>query len=288
MTPSRPTHRPRPMRQQHPKLFTLLGSPVAHSLSPIIHARACEAAGVNGVYAAVRCVEEDLAGLVRGVARSGGGGNVTVPFKERAALIVERPSPAVRRSGACNTFWGDDRGRVHGDNTDVRGVSETARQFCGGTLEGMRVLLLGAGGAARAALMAFVDDRVEEVTIFNRSTDRARAIARRIGGRRARVVQLASQLHGRYFDLVVNATTIGMQDDRQSFLRLRNLGGVGRLLDLVYKNGTTPFVREAMDLGIEASDGREMLVRQAAASFEIWWNQPAPLDAMRAAVGSTE
>ena len=271
---------------KHPKLFILLGNPVAHSMSPQIHNAACKAAGVNGTYAAINCAEEDLQGLIRGVSRTGGGGNVTLPYKEKAAIIVDKPSSAVRRTGACNTFWGDDQGRICGDNTDVMGFKEALREFCGGPPEGMHVLLLGAGGAARAVLMSLVDDGVEEVTILNRTTDRARAIARRIGGTRARVATLANRLQGRSFDLIINATTIGLDQDHQDIVTLRNLGRIGAVLDLVYRPEPTPFVADATNLGIKATDGKEMLVRQAAASFERWWGVPAPLEVMRNAIGS--
>lgn len=104
------------------RTLALLGDPVGHSLSPILQNAAFQAAGVDGVYVAVGCAQEDLVGLMRGLARAGGGGNITLPHKEKAASVLDVPSDTVRRTGACNTFWGDERGRLHGDNTDVDGV----------------------------------------------------------------------------------------------------------------------------------------------------------------------
>jgi len=127
---------------------------VEHSLSPAIQNAAFREAGVDGVYVALRTSAEDLPALVRALSRAGGGGNVTLPHKERAATVVDVPSDAVRRTGACNTFWGDDDGRIHGDNTDVEGFRRALRSFLGRSPEGFRVLLLGAGGAARAILEA--------------------------------------------------------------------------------------------------------------------------------------
>ncbi len=109
------------------------------------------------MYVALRCDQEDLPHLVRGLSEAGGGGNITLPHKERAAAVVNAPSDAVRRTGACNTFWADG-GKVHGDNTDVEGFVRAARAFLGRPPEGDRVLLLGAGGAARAVLVALLDD----------------------------------------------------------------------------------------------------------------------------------
>src|SRR5690606_25709966 len=135
-----------------------LGNPVAHSLSPRFQNAAFAAAGVDGVYIALRCEAEAVPGLMTGIARAGGAGNVTVPHKALAARLVDRATDAVRRTSACNTFWLED-GRIHGDNTDVAGV-RSAMERLTGSVAGARVLLLGAGGAARAAVCALLDERV--------------------------------------------------------------------------------------------------------------------------------
>jgi shikimate dehydrogenase len=118
-------------------------------------------------------------------------------------------SEAVRRTGACNTFWGEN-GKVHGDNTDVDGFRRALRLFLDGPAQGIRALLLGAGGAARATLLALLDEGASEVSLYNRTEERARAVARRIGGQRARVVPLMQDLVGESFDIVINATRMGL------------------------------------------------------------------------------
>lgn len=263
------------------RVLTLLGDPVNHSLSPVIQNHAFREAGVDGVYVAVRCAGDDLVGFMRGLSRAGGGGNITLPHKEKAAAVVDVPSEAVRRTGACNTFWGGPDGRVHGDNTDVQGFRGAVRTFVEGSPEGMRVLLLGAGGAARATLMGLLEEGVEQVVLFNRSLERARAVARRIGGQRARVANLMEELRGQSFDLVVNATRLGLSPDDQSPLDFEILSRAGAAMDLVYGASPTPFVRAAEEFGVRATDGGEMLVQQGAASFERWWDRPAPVEAMR-------
>jgi shikimate dehydrogenase len=265
------------------RVLMLLGDPVSHSLSPVVQNTACAKAGVDGVYVAVRCAPDDLAGLMRGLARAGGGGNITLPYKEKAAAVLDTASEAVRRTGACNTFWGGKDGRVHGDNTDVAGFRRTLRTFVDGSPEGMRVLLLGAGGAARATLMALLEERVDQVVLLNRSPERARAVARRIGGDRARVVNLTEELRGDSFDLVVNATRLGLSPGDPSPLDFELLLRAGAAMDLVYGRVATPFVRAAESFGVRATDGAEMLVQQGAASFERWWERPAPVEAMRQA-----
>ncbi len=266
------------------RVLALLGDPVAHSLSPVIQNSAMTAAGVDGVYVAVRCAGDDLAGFMRGLCRAGGGGNVTLPHKERAAAVVDHPSDAVRRTGACNTFWGGPDGRVHGDNTDVEGFRRALGSFLEGSPAGIRVLLLGAGGAARAALLALLEEGADEIVLLNRSAERARAVARRIGGRRARVASSAEDVRGQAFDLVVNATRLGLSSDDPLPLDFEVLERAGTAMDLVYGAHETPFVKEAGRVGVRATDGGEMLVQQGATSFERWWARPAPLEAMRDAL----
>jgi len=133
------------------RLFALLGDPVGHSLSPRFQNAALAALDLDGVYVALRAHAAELPGLLRGVALAGGGGNVTLPHKALAAQVVDRTTPAVERTGACNTFWAED-GMVWGDNTDVAGVAAAVRLVLGGPPAGARALLLGAGGAASAAL----------------------------------------------------------------------------------------------------------------------------------------
>ncbi|MDE0730062.1 MAG: shikimate dehydrogenase [Longimicrobiales bacterium] len=266
------------------RLLTLLGDPILHSKSPEIQNRAFEAAGVDGVYVALQCKEEDLEGFMVSIARSRGGGNITLPHKEKAAAVVEIASEAVVQTGACNTFWGDERGRIHGDNTDVDGFRSALRFFLGSVPSGIRVLLLGGGGAARASLLGLIEEGADEIVIFNRTPERARSMSRRIGGERTRVIPVLEEIEGEDFDLVINATCLGLEENDASPMDLERLGCVGAAMDLVYGRHVTPFVRAAEAMDIRATDGAEMLVRQGAASFERWWGIPAPVEAMRAAM----
>ncbi len=266
------------------RLLTLLGDPILHSKSPEIQNRAFEAAGVDGVYVALQCKEEDLEGFMVSIARSGGGGNITLPHKEKAAAVVEIASEAVVQTGACNTFWGDERGRIHGDNTDVDGFRSALRFFLGSVLSGIRVLLLGGGGAARASLLGLIDEGADEIVIFNRTPERARSMSRRIGGERTRVIPVLEEIEGEDFDLVINATCLGLEENDVSPVDLECLGCVGAAMDLVYGRHVTSFVRAAEAMDIRATDGAEMLVRQGAASFERWWGIPAPVEVMQAAM----
>ena len=265
------------------RVFALFGDPVEHSASPEIQNAAFIEAGVDGVYIAVRCATEDLAGFMRGLALAGGGGNITLPHKEKAAAIVDVSSEAVRRTGACNTFWGQD-GKVHGDNTDVEGFRRALRIFVDGPSQGIRALVLGAGGAARATLLGLLEEGAGEVLLYNRTSERAQAVARRIGGQRARVVPLMEELGGERFDIVINTTRVGLNPDDPAPIDFEILDRAGAAMDLVYGKHQTSFVNAAERLGVRATDGMEMLVQQGAASFESWWSKPAPIELMRDAV----
>jgi shikimate dehydrogenase len=265
------------------RVFALVGDPVAHSLSPIIQNAAMRDLGLDGVYGALRSNQEDMAGFVRGLARAGGGGNVTLPHKEKAATVVDTPSTAVRRTGACNTFWMKD-GAIHGDNTDVEGFSRALLDFLGMGPEGYRVLVLGAGGTARACLVALMDGDVEEIHLLNRTRDRARAVARRIGGEKVRVLDDKREVEGESYDLVVNTTRLGLDAEDPSPLDLEVLDRVGAVVDVVYGSGSTAFLKQARELGIRGVDGAEMLLQQGAVAFERWWGVSPSLEAMRQAL----
>lgn len=262
------------------RVFALIGNPVSHSSSPTIQNAAMGDLELDGVYVALKANWEEMVGFVRGLAMSGGGGNITLPHKEKAATVVDVRSDAVKRTGACNTFWWED-GRIHGDNTDVEGFSRALEGFLGGPPARQKVLVLGAGGAARACLVALMDGGVGEVHILNRTRDRARVVARRIGGARVRVLDDQLETESQTYDLVVNATRLGLEKDDPLPLNLRGLSRAGAVMDMVYRPEPTPFVEAARELGIKAVDGMEMLVQQGAVSFERWWGQKPSLEVMR-------
>lgn len=274
-----------PLPSATTRLIALLGDPVAHSLSPTFQNAALRAAGLDGVYVALRSDADAFAALLHGIAAAGGAGNVTLPHKERAAHLVHCPTDAVRRTGACNTFW-LHKGRLHGDNTDVHGVASAVSALLGQPAHGARVLLLGAGGAARAALCALLDQGVAEVVIHNRTPARAAELVRAFEGANAKLSLLnrPERLAASPFDLIVNATSLGLRAGDALPLPADLALRAGAGLDLVYAPNETAWVRHLRGRGIPAADGLEMLLRQGAAAFERWWDCAAPLEAMRAAL----
>ena len=268
------------------RLFALLGDPVSHSLSPRFQNAALRALGLDAVYVALRCAANDVPGLLRGIARAGGGGNVTVPHKAVAAATVDWPSGAVVRTGACNAFWLED-GAVYGDNTDVAGVREAVRVLLGRSPAGARVLLLGAGGAASAAVCALADAGVERIVIANRTVERAEVLAERFRapGVRIDVAGSVDALLGERFDLAINSTSLGLKPGDPLPLDPDAPGpAVGAALDLVYAAGETRWVHAMRARGLPAADGKEMLIQQGAAAFRRWWGVDPPLEVMRAAL----
>lgn len=256
---------------------------MAHSLSPRFQNAAFSAAGVDGVYVAIRCDRAAFPGLMTGIARAGGAGNITIPHKSLAAELVETPTEAVVRTGACNTFWLED-GRIHGDNTDVAGFRAAVRALVG-SVRGAQVLLLGAGGAAAAVIAGLLEDGVDSISILARSPERARSLVVRFdAGRRVEVVDDPADGVRERFDLVVNATPLGLHAGDPFPFDFERGPTVGAALDLVYTPGETAWVHEARRRGIPAADGREMLLAQGAAAFERWWGRPAPVEAMRRAL----
>jgi shikimate dehydrogenase len=282
-TPPATTRGPLPSATTRP--LVLLGEPVAHSLSPAFQNAAIRHLDLDAVYIALRCDVHAVAPLIRALGRADAGGNVTVPHKAVAAECIERPTDAVRRTGACNTFWGE-RGIICGDNTDVAGFRHATAALLP-TLAGVRALIVGAGGGAAAAACALLDDGADAITLINRSPDRARILAARLDAdqRVVSVVTSVRALHDQTFDLVVNASTVGLDDDVTLPIDLAVLADVGAALDIVYRRDrVTPWVRHARELGVTAADGTEMLLGQGAAAFVHWFGVDAPIDVMRAAL----
>jgi shikimate dehydrogenase len=249
--------------------LAIFGDPIAHSLSPRLHAAALEAAGIDGSYEARRV---DAAGMEAAIEeiRSGvlDGANVTMPHKVLASSLADELSEAARRSGSVNTLWGRN-GRVFGETTDVGGI----RRAWGSLPTGV-ALILGAGGAAAAALLALEG---RELFVTARRFDAAAALVDHIDVP-AVAVPWGRPVAGA---VVVNATPLGMAGEHLPAGILETASG---LFDMVYGAVPTPAIARARSLGLTVVAGLEMLLAQAAASFEIWTGRRASIEAMRRAV----
>jgi|TARA_B110000438_G_scaffold297101_1_gene342931 shikimate dehydrogenase len=260
--------------------FLLLGNPVEHSLSPLIQNAAFKSEQVPRAYDKLCCEESDLERVMRGLAKLGLGGNVTVPYKETVVNMIDQPSEAVLRTGACNTFWTRD-GQILGDNTDVEGFRRACRSFLGDSPRGLKILVLGAGGVVRAVLLSLLNDGVGEIILLNRTWERAKVIANHFENTKIRVVKNSQDLKGGEFDLIINGTSLGLRPNDEVPFDLGLVSGVSGVMDLVYGKVLTSFVKSARERGFPGVDGTEMLLQQAAVSFECWLDKTAPLDTMR-------
>ena len=254
--------------------MALLGHPVAHSVSPQIHNAAFAAAGIDAVYTAFDVAPEHIEEAVDAIAALGLlGVNITVPHKRAVYLRIPRRSAAADLTGAANTvYWDGDALAV--DNTDVEGLRTV---LAGLGISADPVVLLGAGGAARAAAVALgeLGAQVEVVARREAAAVEIRAIAAAAG---------AASASTETPRLVVNATPLGLRGERlpDRFMQLQ----AGQIaLDLVYGQRDTPFLAAARAAGATVSDGREMLLSQAVAAFERWTSVPAPRDVMARAMG---
>jgi len=265
------------------KLTAVVGHPVAHSLSPAIHNAALRHDKRNAVYLAFDVLPDDFEGFVRGVASGGVVGlNVTIPHKRAAAEICDTLDDLAKQVGAVNTIVVDDN-KLIGHNTDVAGVTKALAEI-GEIDPDATALVIGSGGAGRAAAWALAP-QVKEVWIANRTAARSEKLRASLG-RSARVVPWRELPEAAATaDVIVHATSVGLEAD-EAVLGPYELEKAKRcrvLLDVVYGPDETPLVKEARRAGIAAADGVMMLVHQAAAAYELFWDAEAPQEVMRRA-----
>jgi shikimate dehydrogenase len=270
-------------------LVGLLGHPVGHSLSPQMHNAALKAQGVDMVYVAFDVPPEQLASAVEGLrALRIRGVNVTVPHKEKVVSLLDVVDSLAGRIGAVNTIVNDE-GRLSGYNTDVAGFLSALRLAKADGARGLRCLVAGAGGAARAVVAALSQDRAAEIWVHNRTFRRAQTLCESAsgwGGSLCEVVT-AGDLSARVraADLLVNATSVGLQATvKESSFPVDTIDSHHVVIDLVYGPDPTALVAAAEARGASVLDGREMLVMQAASSYRLWTGREPPIETMRESV----
>jgi len=251
----------------------LLGHPVGHSLSKVMHEAAMAALGIQGRYELLDTPPDLLPSRLAEVRRDFRGVNVTVPLKEAVFSLLDDLSPEARAIGAVNTVV-NEGGRLLGFNTDAPGFLRSLEEA---GVEGRRAFLLGAGGAARAVAYA-LKGAGWEVRVHNRTRARAEALARAFG------LELAPLCAAREADLVVNATSVGLHDPAATPLPADCFPRRGYAVDLVYRPRMTRFLAEARKRGLIPVDGTGMLLWQGALAFERWTGKAAPVAAMRRAL----
>jgi shikimate dehydrogenase len=260
------------------QVFGLLGSPVEHSLSPPLHEAAYEEWGMDARYVTFEPERESLDAAIEGARALGIRGlNVTIPFK-RDVLDFCEPDALARRIGAVNTLDFGGKG-VTGHNTDAVGVKRALAHH-DVALSG-RAVVVGAGGAGRAAAFGLADEGME-IEIANRTTERAHDLAGDIDGAAGHGLDALDDLLVDA-DVLVNATSVGMESDETPVPQAALHSGLA-VLDAVYSPVETRLLREASSAGAATIDGAWMLLYQGVAAFERWTGYTAPVDAMNAAL----
>jgi shikimate dehydrogenase len=252
----------------------VIGHPVAHSRSPMIHRYWLEHYQIEGSYEAID-VAPDKLGDIFAELRNGTfvGGNVTLPLKEGAYALVDERDDLAEEIGAVNTLLAEGE-QVRGFNTDYQGFLGNLDQEAPGWDKDLRgVIVLGAGGAARAVLVALKSRAVKEIHLLNRTIGKAEELAVDLGG-----PILCGGLDefdrvARQADLVVNTSAVGMKGTRFSDFDLKKLGNKTLVADIVYTPLETPLLAEARALGLRTVDGLGMLLHQAVPGFEMWFGK---------------
>lgn len=271
------------------RVLGIFGDPIAHSLSPLMQNHALESAGIDAVFVPFHVLPEQLQAAVAGLrALNLLGVNVTVPHKEAVCAYLDEIDPEARLIGAVNTIV-NRQGRLWGYNTDGRGFLSSLRQDLGLQAGGLRVLLLGAGGACRAALVALAKAGAAAITIANRTPARAEGLVVEFGevfggttfaARSLEPEALRAALDG--VDLVVNTSAAGLSGEAFPDFPWAAVPARAAFYDMVYGTEPTPWLREAQRHNHAVAGGLGMLAGQGEEAFYLWTGKRPPFGAMRA------
>lgn len=258
----------------------VIGDPISHSLSPRLHGYWLSKYIINGEYKAFHVTSAELPSFIKSLSENGVAGiNVTVPHKEDVLKLVDKVDEKARKIGAVNTVY-FEKGKMIGSNTDGIGflthLKQTTKNW---KAENGPVVIIGAGGAARAVLISLLDDGVPEVRLTNRTKERAENVVKEIGDNRIRIIDWDAREDA--LDnaaLVVNVTTLGMAGQRPLELSLDNLPKSASVYDIVYSPLETELLKNARNRGNETIDGLGMLLHQAAPGFQKWFGVDPNVD----------
>ncbi len=273
------------------QVFAVLGHPIGHSLSPAMHNPTLQAMGLNAVYLAFDTPPEQLMDTLRIFGKRGFcGTNLTIPLKEVAFQNMDRLAESAELSGSVNTVVFHEDGSLEGHSTDGYGLSQALKEAFAKGFEGEDVMVLGCGGAGRAAALQAAADGAASITLANRTGSRAEV--------------LSEELHKRFPDLqlkccpswppsvdetqscsiLLQSTSQGMKDGDETLLQKEHFKSGQCLLDMTYVKKVTPIMKVADEAGAEAVNGLGMLLHQGVRSLEIWTGRSVPVEVMRAAL----
>ena len=264
------------------KTYAVIGDPIDHSLSPNIHNAAFHSLNLDCTYIAYKIPKNELASGIEALkAIKIAGFNVTIPHKIEMMKFLDEMDTTCKVIGAVNTVL-NENGKLKGYNTDMIGFLDPIKKK-NLTIKNSQVLLLGAGGAARAIITAMIKEKASKISIVNRTQENANKLAdfaKKIGGNVDTIsIQEANKLITDY-KFIINSTSIGMRNE-PSPISTENISKNSIVYDLVYQPINTDLIKKSKENGATIIYGYEMLLSQAACSFEIWHKMEAPYDAMK-------
>ncbi|HEX29365.1 TPA: shikimate dehydrogenase [Candidatus Poribacteria bacterium] len=271
------------------KIVGVIGDPVEHSRSPQMHNAAFEALNLDFVYVPFRVPRGEVRDAIEGLKSLGVIGiNVTIPHKREVLALADQVSEEAKLIGAANTLT-FRHGRILADNTDGRGFIKALKAMGAGDLKGRKALVLGAGGTARAICVALAREKVGEVTVANRTIEKAEELVNLISESFDEVEVKSIPLKGERLaeeiassDLLVNTTSVGMKPDDPMLIRPEWMHPGLMVYDVIYTPPETKLIMAAKGKGLRCSGGIDMLVFQGAISFRIWTGITPPVEVMRA------
>ena len=271
------------------KIVGLFGYPVAHSISPVFHNAAFKKLNLDFTYLPFSVRPKDLKKATEGIkALNIVGMNVTIPHKTEILPYLDKVSPEVKEIGAVNTIF-NKNGKLVGYNTDAIGFLSSLREDLKFNPEGKSIFLLGAGGVAYAVTYALIKKKARKITIINKPHQMAKSLIKHFKkiakGCTFKLVDFSQRNNQKLIsqaDILINATSVGMNPKDPSLIKKELLSRNLLIFDVVY-NRETALIKAAKKRGLEAIGGLNMLVRQGAASFEIWTGKKAPIETMKEA-----
>jgi len=249
----------------------VIGDPITHSRSPLIHNYWIGRNALNGEYQPIHVPDDGLNEFIARL-RAGeyAGGNVTIPHKENVARLVDVLTDTARTIGAVNTLWRDEAGAVHGDNTDAYGFSANMNQQAPQWQNANNVLIIGAGGAARAIIHACLENGMDQIVVANRTRQKAEHLADTFGASVSTIDWDERNHHVAKTQCIINTTALGMHGQPPLDLALDRAGKDCIVSDIVYVPLETPLLSDARKRGLATVDGLGMLLHQAVPGFARW------------------
>lgn len=275
--------------ETHLKIYGVLGYPAKHSLSPLMHNAAFKSLGIKAEYKIFEVAPEKLDDFFDALSQKNISGlNVTVPYKEMVLKYLDQQSPEVRFTGACNTIEAKKKNYLKGWNTDGIGFYRHLSKDLKFNITGKSVVILGAGGAAKAVINQLAKKKAKSIAIYDIDKNKSRKLSAKVNREfpscNAVSVNALDELAIKDADLLINATPVGMQKDDPCLVNPDVLHARLLVYDLIYNPSETKLLRLARSKGAMTANGLGMLFYQGARSFKIWTEKNAPLEVMRQAL----